>query len=254
MFFRCYFILFFLQVIDGYCRSVTLWPNDTVRTGVGIGPMFIQFFIPVMVLIICYGQIIWVLTKRINTDLMKNKVPVDDSDNVCGPIDNVQKTVDTGKEKFQLTRRNTIKTLLIVGLCFILCWSQNQIIYFMYNCGYNVEFNSVYFDFTIIMVFVNCTINPFIYLIKYKDYQEALRTFFHSNKDQVMINSLNLSTTSISKTSRPTQVRIKDLSLWGRTWLSQIKCKFSTTGGQNNTWSGTTKPYTKGINVIINKP
>ena len=35
---------------------------------------------------------------------------------------------DTGKVKFQLARRNTIKTLLIVGLCFIICWSQNQVI------------------------------------------------------------------------------------------------------------------------------
>ena len=144
--------------------------------------MFIQFFIPVFVLMICYGQIIWVLTRRINTDLMKNN-----SNNVSALTDNAgptTKAVDLGKEKFQLARRNTIKTLLIVGICFIICWPQNQIIYFMYNCGYDVKFNSVYFDFTILMVFVNCTVNPFIYLIKYRDYQEALRTFFHCNKNQ----------------------------------------------------------------------
>ena len=145
--------------------------------------MFIQFFIPVLVLIVCYGQIIWVLTRRINTDLMKNKSAESNSDNVSE--DNARtttKAVDTSKEKFQLARRNTIKTLLIVGLCFIICWSQNQIIYFMYNCGYNVKFNSVYFDFTILMVFVNCTVNPFIYLMQYRDYQETLKHFFHCNK------------------------------------------------------------------------
>ena len=74
---------FFFQLIDGYCRAVTLWPNDTVKTAFGIGLMFIQFFIPVMVLIICYGQIIWVLTRRINTDLVKNKPTMDNSYNVC---------------------------------------------------------------------------------------------------------------------------------------------------------------------------
>ena len=107
----------FFQVIDGYCRAVTLWPNDTVKTAFGIGLMFIQFFIPVMVLIICYGQIIWVLTTRINTDLMKNKSPMDNSDNVCRLTDNGRtntKALDLGKEKFQLARRNTIKTLPIV--------------------------------------------------------------------------------------------------------------------------------------------
>ena len=172
-------------MIDGYCRAVTYWPSDAVKTAFGIALMSIQFFIPVLVLIICYGQIIWVLTRRINTDLMKNKSMVASSDNVCDSTVNTTtaQVVDSGKEKFQLARRNTIKTLLIVGLCFIICWSQNQIIYFMYNCGYNVKFNTVYFDFTILMVFVICTVNPFIYLIKYKDYQEALRTFFHCDKD-----------------------------------------------------------------------
>ena len=200
----CFFLILSFQVIDGYCRAVTLWPNDTVKTAFGIGLMFVQFFIPVMVLIICYGQIIWVLTTRINTDLMKNKSQMDNSDNVCGQRDNT-KAIDLGKEKFQLARRNAIKTLLIVGLCFIICWSQNQIIHFMYNCGYDIQFNSIYFDFTILLFFINCTVNPFIYLIKYKDYQEALRTFFYCDKNQGISNSLNSPTMSISQTSRSSQ-------------------------------------------------
>ena len=32
-------------------------------------------------------------------------------------------------DKFQLARRNTIKTLLIVGCLFIICWSQDQIFF-----------------------------------------------------------------------------------------------------------------------------
>ena len=194
---------FLFQVIDGYCGAVTLWPNDAVKTAFGIGLMFIQFFIPVLVLVVCYGQIILVLTRRINTDLVKNN-----SDNANETTDNAgtnSKAVDRGKEKFQLARKNTIKTLLIVGLCFIICWSQNQIMYFMYNCGYNINFNTIYFEFTILMVFLNCTVNPFIYLIKYRDYQDTLKHFFHCNKRQEMSNSLNSSTMSISQTCRPTQ-------------------------------------------------
>ena len=165
--------------------------------------MFIQFFIPVMVLIICYGQIIWVLTRRINTDLVKNYF--DYANETTDNAGTNTKAVDPGKEKFQLARRNTIKTLLIVGFCFIICWSQNQIMYFMYNCGYNINFNTIYFEFTILMVFLNCTVNPFIYLIKYRDYQEALKLLVICGKSQRMSNSLNSSTMSISQTSRPTQ-------------------------------------------------
>ena len=181
------------------CRVVELWPSEDVKTAFGLGLMFVQFFIPFMVLIICYGKIVWVLTRRINTNLVINKSPMDSSKNVSDPADDVKtvkQATDTGKEKFQLARRNTIKTLLIVGLCFIICWSQNQIIYFMHNCGYEVNFNTTYFQSTVVMVFLNCIVNPFIYLIKYRDYQEALRYFFHCIKEQEGSNSLNSSTIS----------------------------------------------------------
>ena len=166
--------------------------------------MFVQFFIPFTVLIICYGKIVWVLTRRKNTDLIKSKPPADNSKNVFEPTDNVKtvsQAIDSGKEKFQLARRNTIKTLLIVACCFIICWSQNQIIYFMHNCGYEVNFNTTYFQFTVVMVFLNCIVNPFIYLIKYRDYQEALKKFIHCIKEQEGSNSLNSLTISSSNMS-----------------------------------------------------
>ena len=98
---------------------------------------------------------------------------------------------DTDKDMFELARKNTIKTLLIVGLCFIICWSQNQVRYLMFNCGYDLNFKSTYYQFTVVMIFLNCTVNPFIYLIKYRDYQEALNIFFHCNKEIVKKNKPN---------------------------------------------------------------
>ena len=162
---------------------ISLWPSAEVRIVFGLSLICIQFFIPLVFLIICYGKIAWVLTRRINSDLMKNN-----SETLSHPRDNATRIVtqatDTSKEKFQLARSNTIKTVLIVGLCFIICWSQNQVINFMYYCGYNLKFNNTYFQITILMVFLNCTVNPFIYLIKYRDYQEALKCMFQCSKDQ----------------------------------------------------------------------
>ena len=189
------------------CRVATFYPSDAVKTFFGVCLIFIQFIIPCMVLIFCYGKIVWVLTKRINTDLLKTQPKVENSDNSTGPIVNNTKAVnqitDTGRDKFQLARRNTIKTLLIVACCFIICWSQNQVLFFMYTWGYNLNFNSIYFNVTILMVFINCTVNPFIYLINYRDFQKALKTFLHCNKEQRSNDNLNSST--ISQTSRPTQ-------------------------------------------------
>ena len=113
------------------------------------------------------------LTTKINTDLLQNKSKTTNMEQVIET-----NAGNTSKDKFQLARKYTIKTLLIVGLCFIICWSQNQIEYLMYNLGYPIDFNSNYHHFTVLMVFINCTVNPFIYLIKYRDYQEALKKFF----------------------------------------------------------------------------
>ena len=153
-----------------------------MKTIFGLALMFIQFFIPVIILIICYGKIVWVLTRRINSDLIENK---------STKIAEHGTVKDTGKDMFELARRNTIKTLLIVALCFIICWSQNQVRYFMHNCGYEIDFSGTYHQFTVLMVFLNCTVNPFIYLIEYRDYQEAFKIFFHCNKQQEGNSSVN---------------------------------------------------------------
>ena len=44
----------------------------------------------------------------------------------------------------------------------------------MANLGFKEDFNSSYYKFTTVMVFLNCTIIPFIYLFKYQDFQRAL--------------------------------------------------------------------------------
>ena len=101
------------------------------------------------------------------------------------------------RQKFQLARTNTIKTFLMVGISFIICWSSNQIYYLMYNLGYEINLDVTFHQFSILMVFINCTVNPFIYLIKYRDYQEASKKLFHCDK----MNSLEESETNFSNIS-----------------------------------------------------
>ena len=119
----------------------------------------------------CYGRIVWVLTRRIDSKLEAN------SDN---------KMQTNVRDKFQLARQNTIKTFLLVGLCFIICWSNDQILFLMFNLGYDVDFNGIYYKFGVLMVFLNCTVNPFIYLIKYRDYQHALRELFGCDSSTIV--------------------------------------------------------------------
>ena len=82
---------------------------------------------------------------------------------------------DKNTDKFELARTNTIKTLLIVGCCYIVCWSPNQFLYLVYNFGYEIDWNSTFFHFTVVMIFANSMVNPFIYVFKYRDYQIAMK-------------------------------------------------------------------------------
>ncbi len=155
------------QIIDGDCLLYYYWPSKKMRNIFGVVIICIQFFIPFFLLIFCYGQILWMLSRRISTD--------------SGADDVIR--LPNGN-KFQLARKNTIKTLLIVGLCFIICWSQNQFLYLLYNLGYldDLDWNGTYYHFTVTMVFLNCTVNPFVYLLEYIDYQEALKELLACKK------------------------------------------------------------------------
>ena len=177
------------------------WPSIEVKTAFGILLMFVEFFIPFTILIFCYVKIVCVLSRRINTDLIQNTSKGKSSEITTGQNDR-NKAIDTGRDKFLIARRNTITTLLIIGACFIICWSQNQILYFMYNCGYNLDYNSTYFNYTIIMVFLNCTVNPFIYVLKYRDYQEALKNFFNCTKNEPD-SSIGIISFSMSNANTP---------------------------------------------------
>ena len=47
----------------------------------------------------------------------------------------------------------------------------------MFNLGYHSDFNGLFYKVSVVMAYCNCTINPFIYLVKYRDYQIVLKEF-----------------------------------------------------------------------------
>ena len=142
----------------------------------------IEFVAPLLILIYCYGRIVWVLTRGIDLPLNKNK--------------NNHSLSTTASDKFQIARKNTTKkkkkkTFLLISICFVVCWSCNQIYCLMYNFSYNVNWNVFLNKFGVIMAFSNCTINPFVYLAKYQDYQRALMDLFSCKRPQDNEESYN---------------------------------------------------------------
>ena len=162
-----------------------IWPNNLVKNIFGVVFIWIQFIIPILILVYCYGRIVWVLAGRISTK------PQQKQDNI----------LTTQTNTFQVAKTNTIKTFLLVAICFVVCWSNNQIYYFMYYLGYPADWSGTYSQLSVLMVFLNCTVNPFIYLIKYKDYQKALKKICRCNRQdhKTQTASTITSTVEISK-------------------------------------------------------
>ncbi len=142
---------------------LNVWPNETWMNSIGITIIIIQLFVPLLIITICYGRILCMLSTHISTNLSETT------------SERISNNEAMRINKFQMARKNTIITLLIVACCFVICWSQNQVLFLMYHLGYKLDWNGVYIHYTVLMVFINCTVNPFVYLAKYHDYQIALQ-------------------------------------------------------------------------------
>ena len=154
--------------MNGLCYPYTYWPSSKHQKALGIFLVVEEFFIPLLVMICCYGRIIHILSKRTDRKLH---------------------STDNQTDQFQKAKINTIKTFLIMSICFVVCWSNNQVLYLLYNLGYTVDWDGDYNKFTVLMAFGNCTINPFVYLIKYRDYRKALKACLRCKSPKMIENT-----------------------------------------------------------------
>ena len=68
--------------------------------------------------------------------------------------------------------------MALVAFCYILCWSWNQIYFFMFNLGYPADFASNFYHFTMVMMLTNSIVNPFIYTFQYVSFKQAAKQLF----------------------------------------------------------------------------
>ena len=102
---------------------------------------------------------------------------------------------DLQKAKFELARNNLIKTLFIVAFFLVLCYTGIDVFYLQFHLGFEVDWNGGFYNFSTGIYFLSCTINPFIYLINYKDFQKALmrqlccRESEHERNSEITVSS-----------------------------------------------------------------
>ena len=142
---------------NGICYSYAFWPNTQIAASYALFIMIWEYFVPLVLFIYCYWHILAVIRGQA-------KVFHGNQDNDAA----AQQT--TAANKAQM---NVITTMIGICLAFFLCWTPNQIWYLLSNIGHSAE-TEIYLV-TLFMIFLNTTLNPFIYAVKHEAVRKGLR-------------------------------------------------------------------------------
>jgi len=72
--------------------------------------------------------------------------------------------------------RNALVTSLVVCCGLFACWTPLHITYYLNFLGHPVDFGGWLHHLTMVLVFTNSCINPFIYAAKYRRFQEGVKS------------------------------------------------------------------------------
>ena len=78
-------------------------------------------------------------------------------------------------------QQNVIKTLILVGVAFIVCWTPNELLFFQFNLGGTIQWEGWLYYTTVVLVFVNSCINPLVCMLNYKECRQRLVGVFRRN-------------------------------------------------------------------------
>ena len=156
------------DIIDGSCLAFAVWPNDATQRFVGVVTFITQYFFPITMMTFCYSRMVYALRQKVS--------PADHHDgNKTGGGEGGGGGAGAGSASTERARRNLMKTLIIVCACFVACWTCNEVFLLMYTLGYPTDFTGWFYHFTVVAVFTNCCLNPFVYATKYKEFQQGVR-------------------------------------------------------------------------------
>ncbi|ELU03550.1 hypothetical protein CAPTEDRAFT_201792 [Capitella teleta] len=161
------------RIVDGHCNVYVANKN------LGNMVIVLQYFLPIIVFFAVYWQIAFVLKNRVNPGSKERK--------------------DTMHGKMS---RNIIVTLIKVVLCFVVCWSPNQIYYFLYLLNLiQMDFQGIFYHFSVVLIFCNCCCNPIVYALNYKNFRAGAAKLFGCKNGK---NRLGQSANSSSLQENPT--------------------------------------------------
>ena len=158
--------------VAGTCDAI--WPSPTFQALAGFLIFIAEFSLPLAIIIFAYTKIILELYKR-------SKARVGDA--------------NQARNMLSKANKNVTKTLLVVAISYIICWTPTEVDYLLYN----LELNNNFVDASIWrgIVLLNVCINPFIYCFTYERFQKQLKKMVCGGCQRNRINHVDTTSGSL---------------------------------------------------------
>ena len=80
----------------------------------------------------------------------------------------------TGSSGITPAARNATLTSMMVCAALVICLSPNKLALLANSLGYPLDWSGWFYHFTVVLVFTNSCVNPFVYAAKYREFQRAV--------------------------------------------------------------------------------
>jgi 7 transmembrane receptor (rhodopsin family) len=153
------------RVVNGACVFAQ-YPSYAAKQTVNVIHFLLQYLGPICVFVFCYTKMAVVLRQG----QFKTAPATATSEAARGHANPM-------KASSKKAVRNIIKTMFVVSVAFFICFSPNQWLFFLFSFGifdYRVFSNPIY-NISVIAIYLNCCVNPVIYVASYEQFQNALR-------------------------------------------------------------------------------
>ena len=165
------------NIIYGLCFKVyhMLYTTYFIKV-VAYQMILINVLIPITIIIICNTRMLIALNE--SQEMLKKSVGVAKDDKSSKVLHNQR-----------MAQINLFKTCFIVSLIFVICWGIDGAALFVITLDYTapIHFKRAGFVFIIF----NCCLNPYVYAIQYRDFQEQARKLFGRKTKGIVESSTN---------------------------------------------------------------
>ncbi|XP_054771138.1 octopamine receptor-like [Lytechinus pictus] len=186
----------------GVCRKRG---DPLVVATIGVLIFVWEFFIPFIIMAVVYSRIVYLLRRQqlrvraVNTNpgqpeprsghlgaqaSSQPHIQVSLEQNVASRSEAAQghhqgnSPQQRRRAPSETVRRNVTVTLLSVFVMYVVCWMPNHLTFLQFGLGGPLNLSGAWYYITLILAYLNMSINPFIYALKYKLFREGFRRLF----------------------------------------------------------------------------